>query len=150
GVVNAYLTTNLFAGMTWNNPPVRQSSALASFGVKAGRPDCSPGGYTAEFNVSPYVRARVLASQPYTTISLAGQTESNDSSWMRFAGPNNPTVAYRPRLSVTYNSTPSTPSTAKMFAPDTNTTCAPTPATSKALNNASSTARFIATGADPD
>jgi hypothetical protein len=150
GTVDAYLTSNFSSGVTWNTQPPRVGGIQSSFSTKAGRSDCNPGGYLAKFNVLAGVKTRVAAGVAVTTIGLAGRSESTYSSWMRFAGPKNATTARRPKLSVTYNSTPSTPSTTKMFAPDTSTTCGTTLATTKKFNQTSSTAYMIATGADPD
>jgi hypothetical protein len=152
GTVDAYLTESFGTTVTWNTQPAKVSvvGVLSSFGTKAGRATCYPGGYLAEFDVADGLKNRMAGGSGVTTIGLEGRSETDISSWMRFAGPKNATVANRPHLSVTYNSTPSIPATAKMFAPDITTTCGTTAATSKTFNQTSSAANLIATGADPD
>ena len=64
--------------------------------------------------------------------------------------PQNPTIAGSPHASVPRNSTPNTPSTTTMHAPDTTVDCGTTVSKSKSFNQNSSTAMMTVTGSDPD
>lgn len=152
GTVDAYLTgsvTNTGA-MTWNTQAARASGILDSFSVKAGRSDCLPGGSPAEFDVTSGIQSRVTSRYVVSTIGLAGRSETTNSSWMRFAGPKNATLAYQPYLSVEYNTVPNIPSTSTMRAPGTGNACATTVEASTHLNQTLPSSSQYATASDAD
>ncbi len=148
GTVDAYLAGDVSSGTTWNNQPGRLTGILGSFSTKAGRSDCNPGGYWGTWTVTDAVKNRVAAKASLTTIQLAGRSETTYSSWMRFAGPAHPTVSWRPKLSVTYNTPPAATSTANMKAPDTATGCATSATGAPRINPTSSAAYLYAKAYD--
>lgn len=151
GTVDVYLTNSVNSAKdTWNTQPTRSTGVLGSITTKAGRSDCKPGGYLAEVNVASGVQTRADQGITVTTLGLAGRSETSYSSWMRFAGPKNSTVSKRPKLTVTYNSDPNTPSTSKMSAPSPSAACATSASSPRVINPTSSNAYFQAFGGDPD
>lgn len=123
GTVNAYLTGDISSSTTWNNQPGKIGSVLDGWSTKAGRSDCYPGGKKADWIVTEGVKNRVAAGAARSTFVLQGASETTVSSWMRFAGPKNSTSSYRPTLSVTYNTTPSTVPLSSMWVPSSSKVC---------------------------
>lgn len=134
GTVYAYLSNDISSGTTWNAQPAKITGALDSWVVKAGRPDCLPGGASASWTVTAGVQNRVSAGAARSTFVLQGASETDYSSWMRFAGPKNATTSYRPVLSVTYDSYPTSPSASTMWVPNTSTACHTTASGAPSMN----------------
>lgn len=134
GTVYAYLTGDISSGTTWNAQPGKITGALSGWSVKAGRSDCLPGGKTASWAVTGGVQNRVAAGAARSTFELQGASETDYSSWMRFAGPKNVTADYRPVLSVTYDSYPTAPSATTMWVPNTSTACRTTASGAPSMN----------------
>lgn len=117
GTVDAYLTKAISTSTTWNNQPDRLTGIAGSFARKAGRSDCLPGGTNGEWDLTSEVAGRVNAGASHVVVQLAGRSESTDSSWMRFLGPNSSQNEYRPTLEVTYNTPPVATPAGRMKAP---------------------------------
>jgi hypothetical protein len=151
GSVNAYLSGDISSGVTWNSQPGKLiASALDSWSTKAGRSDCYPGGKTADWNVTAGVVKRTGDKASRSTFVLQGASESNYSSWMRFGGPSNGTASKRPSLSVTYNTPPTKPTKAAMWAPSLSTPCS-TSAPGPSINPAAGASEYMYVKiSDPD
>ena len=152
GTVYAYLSGDFSSGMTWNTQPAKiLSTNLDGWSTKAGRSDCYPGGKTADWTVTAGVANRVAAKASRSTFVLQGASESTVSSWMRFGGPKNATASYRPSLSVTYNTTPTTPLLSAMWVPTTSKACTASASTGPTVNPSAGAAEYMyAKIADPD
>ncbi|MGL5819424.1 MAG: hypothetical protein ACRCYR_17800, partial [Phycicoccus sp.] len=136
GTVNAYLTEEIWPSTTWNTQPAKITGVLSGWSVKAGRPDCYPGGKAAAWNVTNGVKNRVSVNATFSTFVLQGASETTTSSWMRFGGPKNANSSYRPKLSVTYNTTPSTTPLTGMWVPTTSRVCSSSSVNAPVINPA--------------
>lgn len=151
GTVYAYLSNDISSGTTWNAQPAKITGALSGWSVKAGRSDCLPGGTTASWAVTSGVQNRVSAGAAHSTFVLQGASETDYSSWMRFAGPKNATTSYRPVLSVTYDSYPTAASASTMWVPSTSTACHTTASGAPSMNaKVGASESMIAKISDPD
>jgi len=116
--VEAWHSGTVSSSTNWNNQPGNVASTSSglqdSETVAAGRAECSPGGKSVAFKVTPAVAYQAKRAQPYTTIKLKATSETSESGWKRFK--NSAT------LSVIYNTKPPAPSGRTTIEPKTSCT----------------------------
>ncbi|HEX9712790.1 MAG TPA: DNRLRE domain-containing protein, partial [Actinomycetota bacterium] len=118
---------------TWNNQPTTTTSGMATASFAWGRSGCDSNGAWAQWNLTTMFKGWINGSLANHGISVRATDESDSLGWRRYRS-----TEYgsgEPRLVVTYDESPNTPT---LVSPPNNTT------------TTANTPTFTASYSDPD
>ena len=109
--VETWLTGGISSSTTWNNQPSWTGPTTTRNVATSGRPECSPGGSSIDFDATYQVIKSVQNNWATTTIGMRATNEASNTGWRRFDN--------AATLEVVYNTIPNMPSAAQMTSPPT-------------------------------
>ncbi|WP_055534499.1 DNRLRE domain-containing protein, partial [Streptomyces graminilatus] len=96
--------------VTWNTRPSSTGTGAVNNQVPRGNSSACPGGWST-WDIDNIVQAWADGTPNYG-LMVYGTNETDSKTWRRFRSANYTTPGFAPKLTVTYNSYPSTPTSA--------------------------------------
>ncbi|MDX3458585.1 DNRLRE domain-containing protein [Streptomyces sp. ME02-8801-2C] len=107
------------AGLTWAGRPDSTGTGAVNNLVPRGYSSACPAAWS-NWDIDAIVQAWADGAPNYG-VMVYGTNESDSTTWRRFRSANYTTTGYAPKLTVTYNSYPATPTSAAMSPSAVNT-----------------------------